>query len=74
MIQRPESGRGVDRTLKYYQQAAKIAVTPDEKRAVIKGLSQIKHSGSLKILETFLSDSQVAEDAARAKEALSQSL
>ncbi|MDK1021180.1 MAG: HEAT repeat domain-containing protein [Candidatus Hydrogenedentes bacterium] len=74
MIQRPESGRGVDRTLKYYQQAAKIAATPDEKRAVIKGLSQIKHSGSLKILETFLSDSQVADDAARAKEALSQSL
>ena len=74
MIQRPESGRGVDRTLKYYQQAAKIAATPDEKRAVIKGLSQIKHSGSLKILDTFLRDSQVAEDAARAKEAVSQTL
>ncbi len=74
MIQRPESGRGADRTLKYYQQAAKIAAGPDEKRAVIKGLSQIKHPGSLKILETFLNDSEVAEDAARAKEALTQSL
>ncbi len=73
MVQRPDSSRGVDRTLKYYQQAAKIAATPDEKRAVINGLSQINHSGSLRILETFLGDSQVAEDAARAKEALSQS-
>ncbi len=71
LIQIPSSRRGPDRTLKYYQQAAKIAVTPDEKRAVIRGLSQIRSSGSLKILETFLGDPQVADDAARAKEALS---
>ena len=73
MIQLPSSDRALNRTIKYYQQAAKIADTPDEKRALIQGLSQIEHPDSLKILETYLGDPQVGPDAARAIESISQS-
>ena len=73
MIQLPSSDRALNRTIKYYQQAAKIADTPDEKRALIQGLSQIRHPDGLKILETYLGDPQVGPDAARAIESISQS-
>ena len=73
-IQLASVDRDADRTARYYQTASKIAKTPSEKRAVIEALATFEHPESLKVLEKFLDDPDVSEDAGRAKESLAQGI
>ena len=74
LLRRPSADSTAERTLKYYQQAMKIASSPDEKRMVIEGLSEIKHPDSLKLLERYVEDAQVAQEAAAARERVVEAL
>ena len=64
------SSRPLGDTVGYYEQAAEIAASPDEKRAIIVALRDVPHRDSLALLELYLDDDAVARDAESAKEVL----
>lgn len=66
------ASRAPGEQLKYYERAAKAAESPEHKRRIIEAVSGINHPDSAEVLETFLDDAQVGQEAARARQALTQ--
>ena len=57
------SNRPADATLKMYKEAMELAARPEEKRAILGGLGQVKHIQALKMAEPLLDDKAVANEA-----------
>ncbi len=62
LIERP-SARGVDQTLELYRQALAVALAPDDKKLAVAGLARLGHTDAAGVIEPFLSDAQLQEDA-----------
>ena len=60
------SDRPADATLKMYKDAMELATRPEEKKAVLGGLGQVKHIEALKMAAACLDEQPVANEAARA--------
>jgi len=50
-------------TVKMYKDALELATRPEEKRAILGGLGQVKHIEALKVAEPLLDDKGVANEA-----------
>ncbi len=57
------SERPADATFKMYQQAMELAARPDEKKAILGGLKDVKHVEALKMAAACLDDKAVANEA-----------
>ncbi len=60
------SNRNAAQTLNAYREAASAATRPEEKRRIIAGLGDVRHIESLTMIEPYLSDAALREDAAAA--------
>jgi len=58
--------RDTKRRLAMYEQALKIAKRPEEKRAVLGGLNEIREPAAAQLAASCLNDAAVAEEAAKA--------
>jgi HEAT repeat protein len=60
------SDRGIEDLLKYYEKALKIAKKVDEKKMVLGGLANVKHLSALALVEPFLADEELKQEANQA--------
>ncbi len=57
------SDRPADATVKLYKDAVELMTRPEEKRALLGGLGQVKHIEALRMAAPFLEDKAVANEA-----------
>ena len=57
------SARAPDQTVALYQQALEVALAPEEKKQVFVGLARLGHPAALRLLEPFLEDPRLRDEA-----------
>jgi len=62
------SDRPVADTLSYFEKAMAMAPGANEKKAVLGGLAKVKDLAALKLVEPYLEDAELAEEAKLAVE------
>jgi len=65
-----KTGRGAQETMDLYRKAVEIAETASEKKLVLGALAEVKYRDALALVEPFLDDPELKEEAALAAEKL----